>query len=486
VSYVVQRSESLASALYLGALLLLLEAERLGRSPRGAAAFAGALASFVLALGAKPIAITMPAAYLLVTAALAGAPEARRQLTSWSRRAMLILPFVAAAALHGTRTAAALDARAGVGFDLPGLSPWLYLLTEARALAVYVRLLAWPAGQSVDWQFPVSRGLAEPAVLASGAFALTLLAAAAALLVAGRRREGAPGGAARLAGLGLAWWFLVLSVTSSIVPLADTLAEHRVYLASWGLFAATAAGLERLTASLDARRTKAAALVLVAVLCCLAFLTWRRNAVWQTREALWRNVIERNPEHARARLSLGYALAERGRYDDAIVEYEAAVAFAREYPAMQVQALRNLGAAHASAGRRDAAILAYRRGLALAPDEGDLLVNLGAALLASGDPAAAEPPIRRALEVSPSHAVAWNVLGALLLARRDYADALRAFDRAAALNPDFGEFHLNRAATLDALGRREEACAARREALMGRLMPRDRDRAERILSARCN
>ena len=66
VSYVAQRAESLASCAYLGALLLLLFAERRGWSLAGVAAYLLGFLVFVLGLGSKVIVVTLPVAYLLL------------------------------------------------------------------------------------------------------------------------------------------------------------------------------------------------------------------------------------------------------------------------------------------------------------------------------------------------------------------------------------------------------------------------------------
>ena len=168
VTYVVQRAESLASVFYLATILLLLAAERNGRTVRGALAYAGAAAALFLGLGTKVIVVTMPVAYVLLVGMVPD-QSGRRSLTTWSRRAMMFAPGVVVVAHFATTTLRSLDGLAHAGFGIPGLSSEMYVATERRAWVTYLRLLVWPAGQNVDWYYLVSTGLADPAAIRGGA-----------------------------------------------------------------------------------------------------------------------------------------------------------------------------------------------------------------------------------------------------------------------------------------------------------------------------
>jgi tetratricopeptide (TPR) repeat protein len=477
VSYVSQRAECLASALYVATLLLLLARPSGDRRPWGH--WAAALATFTLGLAAKPIVVTLPAAWVAITLAAApsGTPRAGGE---WRRRLPVVLPIAIAAVAFAIALLVSLRGRPDAGFSVPGTSPWLYFLTQLRALVVYLRLLAWPAGQSIEWAFPTSTGLAEPATLGAALAILGLATATVLLLVRGRRHATPGGAAARLAGLGLAWFFIVLSVTSSVVPLADPLVEHRVYLASWGIFLAAVVAADALAARLGLQ--KAALAAYLAVVVVLGVLLFQRAAVWESKEAVWVDALLKAPHSARARMSLGHAYHEQGRTQEALRQYELALPDAARSPSLQAQILRNIGAAHFVAGRKEEAWRAFAAGLELEPDNDELLVNMA---FVAGDPAAAERLARRALEVRPDQPVAWIVIGSLALERKDWAAALAAFDRAAALDPDRGEAHYNRSLALGAMGRRAEACAALRASLQARLLPEDRTVAVAREASRC-
>jgi len=75
-------------------------------------------------------------------------------------------------------------------------------------------------------------------------------------------------------------------------------------------------------------------------------------------------IVVLQPDYAQAHYNLGVALANLGRSEEAMAEYERALALQPDYP----EAENNLGAALAMAGRNGEAIRHYKRALELRPD----------------------------------------------------------------------------------------------------------------------
>ena len=485
VSYVVQRSEVLASGLYLLVVLLLITAEQHGRGWRGTIAWSSALLAYALALGSKPIAVTAPAAYLLAAAAVEGTPLARSELTSWRRRAVLVAPFFAVAGRLSAALLRSLPRESNVGFDIPRLGPFDYFTTELKVIVLYLRLLVWPAGQNLDWEFPVSTSLLQPGVLASGALLVILAACGVALVVWGRTRGGEAAGGARLAGLGILWFFLLLSVTSSVVPVLDLVFEHRLYLASWGVFLAAAVGLDRLAARF-ALGTSATRALVAGLWCVLAGATWTRNAAWETPEALWRDTMSKSPGKARAFGSLGDVLYAQGRYVESVPMYARGLELVRGGdPHEEAKFLHLLGNAQARSERWQDAAVSFRAALDLEPYRAEHWSDLGSALLNLGNLSGAERSILRSLALEPTHPSTWNNLGELRLAQGDPQAALGALRRAAGLHPPLGMVPFNAGRALAAMGKLPEACIAWREALTRRLVATERQQVVDILAERC-
>ena len=424
VTYIVQRLASLATLFYLLAALLVVrwrsEGEAGSRRWAARATYAGALVAAVLAVRSKEIAFTLPLALLLVEATLFEGP--------WKRRLAWLVPFAAVAALiPATLLAASAPAGAILGDPSDAtrvqtaMSRGDYLLTQFTVIARYLGLIVLPAGQTIDHDPPVRHSLADPAVLGSAALLLAVAAVAAWLLLASSPRRPRPlDPAARLAALGIAWFFLALSVESSLIPIADVMYEHRVYLPFAGLSISLAVLLALLARRVAPDRivaiTAAAGLLLAAV---LGAVTWKRNEVWSSEVALWTDAVAKSPAKARPRHNLGVSLHRLGRRAEAMPFLMDAV-------------------------RLDP-------GYAMGHE------SLGVALGDAGRGAEAEAHLRRAIELDPKLAEPWFDLGTLRFDARRYAEAAPYFEKAIALRRAYPDAFTNLAACWNGLGRHADA-----------------------------
>jgi tetratricopeptide (TPR) repeat protein len=360
VTYVVQRLTSLATLLYLAAAVLWLrlrlrdEAGRL-RGWGRALALLPVLAAALLAMKTKEIAFTLPFAILLVELALFGWPSRRTlALLGPVLATALVIPLTLLAAPSPPHLGDAAATAAG------RLGPLEYLATQLTVIPGYLRLLLLPVGQDFDHDPPGFRSLLAPQVLASAALLLALLALAGWCLRAAARGTADP--ALRLVALGIAWFFLGLAVESTLVPLADVMVEHRVYLPSAGFFLAAATAGALLALRLAPRRFPVALAAAGAALAlALGAATVDRNRVWSDEVTLWSDTARKSPGKARVHLNLGMALYERGRVDEAIGCFLRAVGLRPDY----AEAHTNLGVAYGRKGWTDAAAREIALGLRL-------------------------------------------------------------------------------------------------------------------------
>jgi hypothetical protein len=214
----------------------------------------------------------------------------------------------------------ALPATLGVAWLLPrAMAPGAFayrdfnlverLLTEPRVIMSYLRWFVVPDLSVLSFyhdEFPVSRGLANPATTVPAMLALAGIAAFAWSI---RRRW-------PLVALGLFWFLSAHALTGSFIAL-ELVFEHRNYFASFGLavalVAATRELLDRLVPRPDAaaRRGLAAALVAIA---CLAFLTYLRTNEWRDPMAFAASEAAKKPDSPRATYTLGWMLANASQY----------------------------------------------------------------------------------------------------------------------------------------------------------------------------
>ena len=254
VTYISGRSVSLMAFFYLGSLLAYLRGRERGSR------FLLYLASpslFLLAASSKEVALTLPFALVLFEAARrerTGWKEAlRAQAVHWGILAALAVLFLAHSG-YGRLLEACFGIRGSAA----------NLLTQLHGIGYLLSRLVMPHALNIDPDLPVFSGWAP--VLLPDALLLAMLLAAGILGL----RKRSP------AGFGILWFFLHLVPTNSFIPRLDVANERQLYLASWGLFLAVAAGAELLREKRGARRVAAAAAVLIVA---LGVLTVSRNAV---------------------------------------------------------------------------------------------------------------------------------------------------------------------------------------------------------------
>lgn len=356
------------------------------------------------------------------------------------------------------------ESRGGtVGFGL-GVSAWEYALTQCRAIVLYLKLALWPYPLVLDYGRDVVRNWTE--VAPHAALLVGLLAAT--LRGLGRRSA---------AGLLGAWFFLILSPSSSVVPLTtQTMAEHRMYLPLAAVLVFLALAARRLGGRAATGVGWAAAIAGVA-------LTLARNADYRSELAVWTDTVAKAPANPRAHNNLGLALLQAGRAVEAESHFEHAVRLDVRYS----PALANLGDRLLARGNVATAVERYRSALRISPDYAQVHFNLANALAQLGDDAAAlghyeaaatlQPrdarkqhalgvallkarrpgdavePLRTALRLEPGFAEACNNLGTALLALGDTAGARRQFERALQIQPGYARARAN-LERLDALERR--------------------------------
>jgi Flp pilus assembly protein TadD len=157
----------------------------------------------------------------------------------------------------------------------------------------------------------------------------------------------------------------------------------------------------------------------------------------------------------------GDALADQGKFEDAVASYRQALRLQPDSFAAHFQ-LGNVFAAH---GKGPEAVAAYLHAVRLQPDHADALAGLGVALAKERSLGEAIATLRRAVQVKPDFAQAHHNLGVALAQRGDLEQAAVSLREAIRLKPDYAEAHFNLGNTLVEMNRRPEAVPAFRRAL---------------------
>ncbi len=436
VTYIVQRLASLAALFYSASLcsyirFRLIQESAEGPGWRGYVLYGISLVSAVLAMKTKEIAFTLPLIVVMYEWFFFGRGDMRR-------RVLWALPLLATAAVIplsmlnvGKPLGEVLSDVSQVTVVQSSLSRWEYLITEFRVIVTYIRLLFLPVGQNLDYDYPQYHSLFEPQVAFSFLCLLGLFVLAIVLL-----RKAQRGGEAslRLISFGILWFFVTLSVESSIIPIIDVIFEHRLYLPSVGFFMAVVTVVFLLMRKKVVKGgVPAVTAALTAVVVVLAGAAYARNTVWGSQKTIWEDVVAKSPLKARPHNNLGPIYFDEGKYDRAIEQYEIALRLEPDYDL----AHNNLGNAYRMKGWTDKAIEQYEIALNLNPQFIDAHNNLGLALLRTGH---REEGIK---EINTAYAITHYNTGNDYLSWGFFDDAITEFQAALRLRPDYDEAKKN-------------------------------------------
>lgn len=438
VTYVVQRYASLATLLFLAATVSYLQA-RLeitdGNSYganrcRAIAWYAAALLVAVLAMKTKEIAFTLPLAITLCECVFF--PE---------RRLAERLGFLFPVSLTLLIIPLALASAGADGVEVVSresdISRHDYLLTQFRVVVTYLRLLIFPVNQMIDYAYPVSTALFAPPIFLSLGLLAALFLGGLTILARGVRGTVAP--EFTLVGFGMMWFFITLSVESSVIPIADVIFEHRLYLPTVGLFMAAAMAtlmaVERLAVR-SPRSGAGVAAIITLLLLALPVAAHLRNRVWRSGMALWEDAANKAPDNARARLVLGRLLIDADNIDQAIARYQEALRIRPDY----CEAMVSLGNAYLAKGLLEEGHQQYLKVLDIGKMDyagwAGLMMNIGSYHLRKGEVDRAIVYYRYSLSKSPDVAATHYSLGLAYTRKGMAAEAAREFARAKQLNPD--------------------------------------------------
>jgi tetratricopeptide (TPR) repeat protein len=447
---VVGRSELLAAGFTLLALVLFLGPQRAGARPDGDAgqrgsvlAAAAAIASLVMAFLSKESAIAAP---VLLLAADRLARPSNAPGTSNLRWGFHAAAFAAVglALLLRIQVLGAIVPSAFTHFIDNPIAHLPFPRGLFTALAVLWRdalLLVRPWPLSIDYSYasiPEAMSLLEPRALAGAAL---VLASGAGLWFWWKRQ---PAAAFALLLLALP----LLPVANLLFPIGTLLAERLLYLPSAG--ACLLAGLlaARLLSAPGGVRRRWVHTAVAAVVVVFALIDLRRAADWRDDRSIFQAAVQVFPDNVRAQFNYGAASERAG--DDATAEaaYRRAVAV---WPRFS-DAHYNLAGLLGRRNRWDQAVVEYHAAIEEQPGNVTYLVNAGHALTQAGQPAAGAELLERAVGLDRGSDRGWTDLGAAYLAAGRSADALRAWEEAARLLPDNPETIANRALGREAAG----------------------------------
>jgi Flp pilus assembly protein TadD len=402
VTYIVQRIASMATMFYLLSMVLYVRARLCidknnvdahhsgNRSFSHIIYFTGSVLAAVVAMKTKEIAFTLPLAIVLY--------EIFFFRGSWRKRLLYLLPLLATLPIIPLTILGFLD----VGVDEQAAMEWRpeqqeqlrvgtplsridYLFTQFRVIVTYLRLMLLPVNQNLDYDYPVYKTFLNPEVFLSFTLLMVILGAGVYLFFITRRRPGAHDKEGRttlrLVAYGILWFFLTLSIESSLVPIKDVIMEHRLYLPFFGAATAFATILYYLIEKIAGKKKTTLLLLSMTVLVlALGVATYQRNHVWGTSLRLWQDIVSKSPNKARPVNNLGKALEEAGKRGEAFEAFSTAIKLDPAY----YKAYYNLADLYLVSDQPEKALPLLQVAIQLNPDFTEAYVSVGAAFMRAG------------------------------------------------------------------------------------------------------
>jgi len=446
VTYIWQRASCLAALFYLASLCcyvkarLLQEAASAGvlaceaQQPAWARRvyYACALTAAVLAMFTKENAVTLPLMALLYEFSFF---KFKRGLNRRYLYIFLMTLLIIPVTIVLTR-AQQFQAIQKFSEGPQGTSPVSYLLTQCRVVVTYIRLCFLPVCQNLDYDYSVYKSIFEWPVLISFMFLAGIIFWAKRLF-----------GEYRLPAFSVFWFFLALSLESSLFPLKNVIFEHRLYLPLAGYSMFLVASVYYLcgpdgaySAFFGKRSVKMMLIVLALIVGVNSILTYQRNRVWKDEITLWNDAVKKSPHKPRAYNNRGFAYYALGKTGQAIADYNQAIML-NPYLA---DAYVGRGSSFAAQGDLRRAMDDYNKAVQIQPDFKEAYNNRGIFYLNRGDFMKAIADLDTAVRLDPDDAKPYYNRALSHAKAGDYLEALSDYNKAVEADPDYADAYFNR------------------------------------------
>jgi tetratricopeptide (TPR) repeat protein len=441
ITYIVQRMASMAAMFYIMSIYLYslgrIEHVQNNKVFKAILLYLLALTSGILGVMTKQNAITFPFAFLLFEFSFIRSKENKifknYIIISLSALVVVCVSFlffngnILTSALHGTK-----------------ISSTDYLVNQFVAIAKYLRLTVLPMNQCADYGnvhygFPYIKSFWRFDVI--GCFLLLIGLFILAVYFYKKNKAFS---------FGIFWFFLTLSIESSIIPIADPMFEHRMYLPMVGMSIFLMNSIFMILPKVKITFIYSFIALLIFF---LGILCYSRNEIWKNDLTLWTNVTENVPNNARAWYNKGVALAIVGKHEEAMRSYDNAVEIQPEC----YDAWNNKGNVLQKLGKYEEANKCYDKAIKTKPDLYEAWSNKGLTIARLGKHEEAIKCFDKAIEIKSKYYEAWNNKGTTMTLLGRHEEAIKCFDRVIEIKPDYYQAWYNRGTTIALLGKLEEA-----------------------------
>lgn len=322
------------------------------------------------------------------------------------------------------------------GVSTEGITRYTYLITELRVLITYMRLLFFPLNLNFDYDYPIYQSFTAPAIVSSVLFFACFFVLFGYFFFLLRRTYSE----FHIMLLGVLWFFITMSVESSLIPQVNPVNEYRVYLPSIGFFPALLTGLFLALNKFEKGKMQTGIyLALISVVSLFALSAYTRNILWNDNSRFWEDVVKKSPGKDRPHYILGNIYRDSGQFDKAQREYLKAV----KLNFYSAEAHNEFGTFYGRLGQFDKADKEYYKAVMIKPNFVEAHYNRGILFQQFERFEEAEREFLIVLMYRPDLVEAHNNLGILYQKHGQLDKAEGEFLAAVNMKPDFAEAHCN-------------------------------------------
>lgn len=280
-----------------------------------------------------------------------------------------------------------------------------YLLTQIYVQLIYFKLLFLPIGQHLYYLIPIQDSFLSVNVMA-GLFVLLVMFF---LIIKTFRSH-------RLISFGILWFYITLSVESTIYPLKFLFFEYRLYPAVLG-FSLIIVYIFFLL--IDKLKQSTIQIYLSLIALVFGYLTFQHNKVWKDPISLWTNNVIESPYNKEAHKNLGIELMLKGRMREAFYSFTKSI---------------ELDSSYAEPYAHRAVILSEHTSFQSAIGDAN-----------------------KALTIDSNRALYYNNRGYVYQFVKDYKNAIKDFKKAISIDPKYDNVIKNLSVTHYHMGNYDEA-----------------------------
>lgn len=275
-----------------------------------------------------------------------------------------------------------------------GTDPLLYFLTQPMVIVHYISNFILPVNLVVDTDWSLVKSYTDVKVIAGlfiNAFVFYLI------YITSKSKQN------RGISFGLLWFYIALIPSSSVIPFAEVLNDHRTFFPYIGLVISLVVLIRNL--SLKYKAFENPVLKTVVILCGMVILflhgigTYQRNKVWETEEELWKEATIKSPLNGRAWMNYGIQLMAKADYVNADRCYDKALEILPDYSYIYI----NKGILNGIIGKKVDAEKYFEKALSINEGVPESYVYYAEFLIRENRFEEANIVIKAGLQISPKH-----------------------------------------------------------------------------------